>query len=132
MKVIPRGLYGKLVLSVSLIVIAVISVFGFITYKQQALRIETTATENLMLMAKSLSLSCADDLIVRDYARMETYLKRFAELRNVFEIQVYDESGNILSDIVPQLQYYFICKYSIIIAGYCNALYLAFVWQQAS
>ena len=100
MKVIPRGLYGKLVLSVSLIVIAVISVFGFITYKQQALRIETTATENLMLMAKSLSLSCADDLIVRDYARMETYLKRFAELRNVFEIQVYDESGNILSDIV--------------------------------
>ena len=75
MRVVPRGLYGKLVLYVTLIIIAVISVFGFITYKQQVSRIEITANESVMLLAKNISLTCAEYVILYDYTNMEAYLK---------------------------------------------------------
>jgi len=100
MKVVPKGLYGKLVLYVTLIMIAVISAFGFITYKQQISRIESNAHESVMLMAKNISFTCANDVIVNDYASIDAYLKRFAELQNVLEIQVFNKEGGILSDVV--------------------------------
>ena len=95
-----KGLYEKLVLYVSLIVITVIAVFGFVSYKQQVLRIERNANESVILMAKNISLTCAEYVIVNDYASINKYLERFAELPNVLETQIYDASGNILSDIV--------------------------------
>lgn len=111
MKIIPRGLYGKLVLYVSLVVISVISILGVVSYRHYLFHWESSSRENVMLMARNLSLTCADYLIVRDYAGMEVYLKRFVELQNVLKIQVYDKDGNILSDIVhergslPQARY---------------------------
>ncbi len=100
MKMDAKGLYEKLVLYVSLIVITVIAVFGFVSYKQQVLRIERNANESVILMAKNISLTCAESVIVNDYASINKYLERFAELPNVLETQIYDASGNILSDIV--------------------------------
>ncbi|MEK6700615.1 MAG: ATP-binding protein [Nitrospirota bacterium] len=102
MRVVPRGLYGKLVLYVTLIIIAVISAFGFITYKQQVSRIESTANESVMLLAKNISLTCAEYVILYDYTNMEAYLKRFAELKNILEIVIYDKQGKILSNVVHE------------------------------
>ena len=102
MRVVPRGLYGKLVLYVTLIIIAVISAFGFITYKQQVSRIESTANESVMLLAKNISLTCSEYVILYDYTNMEAYLKRFAELKNILEIVIYDKQGKILSNVVHE------------------------------
>ncbi len=102
MVLMPRGLYGRLVLVVSLILIAGIFGYGWINSTTQSRHSEEVIKQNAMLMAKNLAISCADYLVVNDYAGMEVFLKRFAEFPDVLEIQVYDSKGHSLSDIVHE------------------------------
>ncbi|MEK6692184.1 MAG: PAS domain S-box protein [Nitrospirota bacterium] len=102
MGLMPRGLYGRLVLLVSLIIIMGILVHGVVNFKTQSKRSEAAIKENAVLMAKNLSISCTDYLIVADYGGMELFLKRFAEFPDISGIQVYDSKGRILSDIIHE------------------------------
>jgi methyl-accepting chemotaxis protein len=98
----PKSLYGKLVLSVSTIIVAVVSVFAVVTYLHHSARMKETEQKTVFLMARSLSLVCADYLLAEDYAAMETYLKRYAILPNILSIEVFDAQGNGLVDILHE------------------------------
>lgn len=102
MKPAPKSLYGKLVLSVSTIIVAVVSTFAVVTFMHHAARMEETEQKTVILMARSLSLVCADYLLADDYAAMETYLKRYAILPNILNIEVFDARGNALADIIRE------------------------------
>lgn len=102
MGLMPRGLYGRLVLIVSSIIIVGILIHGVVNFRTQSRRSEDAIKQNALLMAKNLSLSCADYLIVNDYGGMEIFLKRFAEFTDILGIQVYDSKGQVLSDIVHE------------------------------
>jgi PAS domain S-box-containing protein len=104
MGLMPRGLYGKLILLVSLILIVGILINGAVNFKTQSRHSEGIIKQNAVVMARNLSLSCADYLIVNDYGSMELFLTRFGEFPDILGIQVYDGNGNILSDIVHDRQ----------------------------
>lgn len=102
MPLLPRGLYGRLILSVSLVITAVIVLFGFVTFRHQAARMEESARTTLSRTAKNLSLVCADYLLIDDYASLEVYLKRFAELPNILEIEVTDAAGKRVAHVARE------------------------------
>ncbi len=100
MGLMPRGLYGKLILLVSSIIIAGILIYGFVNFKTQSKYLEEVIKQNAVTMTKNLSISCADYLIISDYGSMELFLTRFAEFPDISRIQIYDNKGYALSDIV--------------------------------
>lgn len=102
MRFMPRYLYGKLVLLVSSIVILIILAYGLINFIKQSNYFREIIKQHAVLMAKNLSLTCADYLILNDYGGMEVFLKRFAEFPDILEIQVYDSKGNVLSSIIHE------------------------------
>jgi PAS domain S-box-containing protein len=95
-----KGLYGRLVLLVSFIVVLTIAAYGVINYIKQSRHSVDVIKQNAELMAKNLALSCVDYLVVNDYGGMEMFLERFAELPDISRIQVYDSKGSVLSDIL--------------------------------
>ena len=100
MRLMPRHLYGKLVLLVSSIVIFGIFVYGWINFKTQSRHSRDVIEQKAVIMAKNLAISCTDYLLLNDYSSLEMFLIRFAEFPDISGIQVYDSKGRILSDIV--------------------------------
>ncbi|MBI5213170.1 MAG: PAS domain S-box protein [Nitrospirae bacterium] len=94
------GLYGRLVLLVSFIVVLTIAAYGVINYIKQSRHSIDVIKQNAELMARNLALSCVDYLVVNDFGGMEMFLERFAEFPDISRIQVYDSKGDVLSDIL--------------------------------
>ncbi|MCL4476620.1 MAG: PAS domain S-box protein [Nitrospirae bacterium] len=100
MALIPRRLYWKLTLLVSLILAFTIIAYGWFTGQKNS-EIHLKAIESsARVMANNLAISCANYLITSDYAAMELLLTQSAALPDVRRVQVSDKDGNILTDIV--------------------------------
>ncbi|MBT9537704.1 MAG: PAS domain S-box protein [Nitrospirae bacterium] len=96
----PRRLYGHLLLLVSLILTLTFLSYGHFTGERQSEAYLKAMKRNAEVMTNNLAISCANYLVVRDYAAMEVFLLRSAELPDVRRIQVSDRDGKALTDIV--------------------------------
>ncbi|MCL4493140.1 MAG: ATP-binding protein [Nitrospirae bacterium] len=100
MGLMPRRLYGQLILIVSLILIATIVTYGWFTGRKQAENYLKAMKLNATVMAGNLAIGCINYLVISDYAGMELFLLRSAEFPDILGIQVCDQHGQVLSDIV--------------------------------
>ena len=100
MGLMPRRLYGHLLLLVSLILTLTFLSYGYFTGKRQSEVYLKAMKLNAEVMTNNLAISCANYLVIRDYAAMEVFLMRSAELPDVRRIQVSDRDGKVLTDIV--------------------------------
>ena len=100
MGLMPRRLYGHLLLLVALILTLTIISYGYFTGKRQSDAYLKAMKLNAEVMTNNLAISCANYLVIRDYAAMEVFLLRSAELPDVRRIQVSDRDGKALTDIV--------------------------------
>ncbi len=94
-----RSLYVQLVLAVSLIISATFVSFGFMTAQRQTSRLAGVLTNEAGRITSHLAESLASYLVVSDYAGLEEFLVRSAELPDIERLTVVDQAGAGLADV---------------------------------
>lgn len=108
---LPRKLRTLLVTLFSLIIAIAMATFTFHAVQKESERITSSMKQQAQVLANSLSATSADHLLVRDYTAIEHMLIRAAEFAGILLIQITDENGKLIGDVVndpafgPQPQY---------------------------
>jgi signal transduction histidine kinase/ActR/RegA family two-component response regulator/HPt (histidine-containing phosphotransfer) domain-containing protein len=107
----PRRLRTLLVTLFSVIIAIAMATFTFHAVQKESERITSSMKQQAQVLANSLSATSADHLLVRDYTAIEHMLIRAAEFAGILAIQITDENGKLIGDVVndpafgPQPQY---------------------------
>ena len=98
-KLLPKRLSTQLALM--LFVVMSISAFSFIyvLLNEEIERITTLKNEQSLALARNITVTISNSLLVRDYVSMENNLLRAAEFPGVLELQITDLSGRRLADV---------------------------------
>ena len=99
MSFLPQRLNGRIILIVSCVLLATGVTSGWLTARNQTASLLTSMRLNASLITKNFAESCARNLLVRDYADLETFLVKAAALSDVRRIQVCEPDGALLWDI---------------------------------
>ncbi len=95
----PLSLNVQLTCVVSVVLCSAILTYSWsASKKHEALNI-STMRENAFIMARNLSDSCANSIVVNDYAGLEEFLLKTAELPNIRSIIVIEPNGKVLANI---------------------------------
>jgi len=92
------SIYFKLVSLMCVILISATCCLGVITYVQSSKRLQTTVSNDAIILARVIATSCADHLVVNDFATIESFIKRFIFLKGIKNIQISNKSGRIICD----------------------------------
>jgi signal transduction histidine kinase len=99
MNLLPSRLHSRLVLIISLVLLATTITYSWVTSSRQAAMYQRLMQENASAMAENFAESCAAHLVTGDYAQLEEFLLRAAHLPNILRLQVCEADGTPLSDI---------------------------------
>lgn len=92
------SIYFKLVSLMCVILISATCCLGVITYVQSSKRLQATVSNDATILARVIATSCADHLVVNDFATIESFIKRFIFLKGIKNIQISNRSGHIICD----------------------------------
>ncbi|MCE1227486.1 MAG: response regulator [Geobacteraceae bacterium] len=65
---------------------------------QSSKRLQATVSNDAIILARVIATSCADHLVVNDFATIESFIKRFIFLKGIKNIQISNRSGRIICD----------------------------------
>ncbi len=99
MTLLPRRLNARIILIVSLILIATSVATGWLSARSQTARLLADMRINSSSMVKNLAESCARYLLVQDYAELETFLLKAAEMADIRRLLVCEEDGTLVWDV---------------------------------
>ena len=111
MAMLPRRLSTQIFLLVAMVLAATFVAYGWITNTQQAAMLQKTMTTSAEGMVENFAESCAHYLVISDYAGLENFVLRVADLPNILQIQVCETDGKVLADVArvpgkkPAVQY---------------------------
>lgn len=95
----PRRLNARIILIVSCILLATGITSGWMTARDQATSLLAAMRANSMLLTRNIAESCAHNLLVQDYASLETFLIESAELSDIRRLQVCEPDGRLVWDV---------------------------------
>lgn len=99
MELLPRRLNARIILIVSCILLATGATSGWLTARMQTAALLETMRADSSIMTRNFAESCARYLLVRDYAELETYLTKSAELTDIRRLQVCEPDGALVWDV---------------------------------
>jgi PAS domain S-box-containing protein len=99
MHFLPRRLNTRIILIVSCILFATGITYGWMTARNQTASLLASMRINSTTMAKNFADSCARYLLVQDYAELESFLLKSAELSDIRRIQLCEPDGALIWDV---------------------------------
>ena len=99
MRIIPRHLNTQLILLVSCILLVTGTISGWVTARQQSNMLLATMRDHSSIMVGSFSDNAAHHLVVNDYAGLESFLLKAAQLPDIERLQVCEQDGVIVGDV---------------------------------
>jgi len=99
MALLPRRLNARIILLVSCILLVTGVTSGWITARHQATSLLADMRLDSSIMVRNIAESCAHDLLVQDYADLESFLLKAAELPEIRRLQVSEPDGDLVWDI---------------------------------
>jgi PAS domain S-box-containing protein len=99
MLLLARRLNTRIILIVSCILFATGITYGWMTARNQTASLLASMRVNSTTMAKNFADSCARYLLVQDYAELETFLLKSAELSDIRRIQLCEPDGALIWDV---------------------------------
>ncbi|MDD5177067.1 MAG: ATP-binding protein [Sterolibacterium sp.] len=99
MSLLPRHLNTRIILKVSCILLATGIAFGWMTAKDQTASLLATMRLGSSVMARNFAESCARYLLVQDYAELETFLLKSAELPDIRRLQICEPDGTLIWNV---------------------------------
>ncbi len=99
MPFLPRRLNSRIILIVSCILLATGGASGWMSARDQAAGLLAAMRLNSLIMVRNFADGCARYLLVQDYAGLESYLLKSAELPDVRRLQVAEPNGALIWNI---------------------------------
>jgi PAS domain S-box-containing protein len=96
---LPRRLNARIILIVSCILLVTGVTSGWMTARNQTASLLAAMRANSTIMARNFAESCARYLLVQDYAELETFLLKSAELPDIRRLQVCEPDGALIWDV---------------------------------
>lgn len=96
---IPKRLNTQLILLVTCILLAVGVTSGGMTARRQAHAVLTIMRENAVLMTRSFAENAAHYLVLQDFAELEYFLLKSANLSDIVSIQVCEPDGAVVGHV---------------------------------
>ena len=98
-KLLPKRLSTQLALMTFVVMTISACSFIYVLLQEEIHRITTIKNEQSLALARNITVTVSNSLLVRDYVSMENSLLRAAEFPGVLELQITDLSGRRLADI---------------------------------
>ena len=95
-----RSLYSQILLLVSAVLATSLSSYGWLVSIRQNQAYEALISKETEISARNMAELSVHHLVVKDYAAMEYFLLRAADLPDVRQIKLCEPNGHILVDIV--------------------------------
>lgn len=99
MPFLPGRLNARIILVVSCILLVTGVTSGWFTARRQTAGLLAVMRTNASLMAENFAESCAHYLLVQDYADLESFLLKSAELSDIRRLQVCEPDGSLIWDV---------------------------------
>ncbi|MGE5466810.1 MAG: sensor histidine kinase [Ignavibacteria bacterium] len=99
MQLLPQRLNARIVLLVSCVLLATGIVAGWIMASRQTENLLATMRLNSTVMVRNFSEGAARELLVEDYAALETYLLKQVRLPDMRRLQVFEPDGKLVWDV---------------------------------
>lgn len=99
MPLLPRRLNTRVILIVSCILLVTGVTSGWLTARNQTATLLADMRLNSAIMAGNFAESCARYLLVQDYAELETFLLKSAELSDIRRLRVCEPDGALVWDV---------------------------------
>ncbi|MBI5923334.1 MAG: PAS domain S-box protein [Betaproteobacteria bacterium] len=99
MWLLPRRLNTRIILKVSCILLATGIAFGWMNAREQTASLLATMRLNSSIMVRNFAESCARYLLVQDYAELESFLLKSADLPDILRLQVCEPNGALLWNV---------------------------------
>ncbi|MFA6310147.1 MAG: ATP-binding protein [Sterolibacterium sp.] len=95
----PRRLNSRIVLIVSCVLLATGVVYGWLSARDQSASLLAGMRQNSAIMSGNFADSIARHLLVQDYAELESFLLKSAELPDIRRLQVSEPNGALIWDV---------------------------------
>ena len=95
-----QSLYSQILLLVSVVLATSLASYGWLVSKRQAQAYQSLISQEVEISARNMAELSVHHLVVEDYAAMEYFLLRAADLPDVRQIKLCEPNGHILVDIV--------------------------------
>ncbi|MDD2733310.1 MAG: PAS domain S-box protein [Desulfuromonadaceae bacterium] len=95
----PHRLNTRIILIVSCVLLVTGVTSGWLTARNQTNSLLAGMRANSTVMARNFAESCARYLLVQDYAELETFLLKSAELADIRRLQVCEPGGALIWDV---------------------------------
>lgn len=99
MRIAPRSLNAQLILLVSATLLVSGAISGWVTSLRQSATLVSNMDAHSSVMVKNFAETSAYYLVLQDFAGLETFLLKSAELPDITGIQVCEPSGVLVVDI---------------------------------
>ena len=99
MPFLPRRLNFRVILLVSAILCLTGAMSGWVSAKRQSNRLTASMSEHASVMAGNFAMSCARFMVLEDYAELESFLLKSAELPDIVRLQVCEADGALIGDV---------------------------------
>jgi PAS domain S-box-containing protein len=99
MRFLPRHLNHRTTLLVAIILCVTGIISGWLGAARQSDRLVASMGDHAAIMVRHFAENCARFLVLEDYAELETFLLKSAELPNVTHLLVCEPDGRIVGDI---------------------------------
>jgi PAS domain S-box-containing protein len=100
---LPRRLNARIILIVSCILLATGVTSGWVTARNQTDSLLAAMRANSSIMVVNFAETCARYLLVQDYAELESFLLKMAELPDILRLQVCEPDGALIGDVERSL-----------------------------
>jgi len=99
MRLLPRRLNARIVLVVSCVLLATGASFAWVSARDQAEDQLAGMRRGSAILVSNLAETCARQLLVQDYAELETLLLGAAELPDILRLQLTEPDGTAIWDV---------------------------------
>ncbi|MFA7270132.1 MAG: PAS domain S-box protein [Sterolibacterium sp.] len=99
MGLLPRQLNLRVILLVSAILCVTGVMSGWVSAKRQSDKLLESMREHSTVMVRNFAENCARFLVLQDYADLEVFLLKSAELPDISRLRVYERDGRIIVDV---------------------------------
>jgi PAS domain S-box-containing protein len=94
-----RGMNARLIILVSATLLVSGAISGWVTARKQSDVLVASMRDNSWVMVRNFAASSAHYLLIHDYAGLESFLLKSAELPDVRSLQVCEPNGVVIGDI---------------------------------
>ena len=99
MTLLPSRLYLRVILLVSAILCLTGVLSGWLTARRQSDSLGAAMWAHASIMSRNLSEECARFMVLQDFAGLETFLLKSAELPDIVALQVCEADGKVIGEV---------------------------------